>query len=145
MAIEPKTPRKRAIKKSTMSKRKGSNAEAGVPDKDANTDVAVVTEAGFTEPAEPAAPKTRKKAAVPVPLFQAPTPEKAPAKARKATAKPAKEDTEKEAPVSEKSDSDSDSSDSPSSDSESRSSRNRRRRRGGRGRRKPNGAEGSDE
>jgi len=139
MAIEPKTPRKR------VSKPKTSKKKAGVPGEVESADVAVVTEAGFTEPAEPAAPKTRKKAAVPVPLFQAPTPEKAPAKARKATAKPAKEEVEKEAPVSEKSDSDSDSSESPSSDSESRSSRNRRRRRGGRGRRKPNGAEGSDE
>ncbi|MBP6147989.1 MAG: ribonuclease E/G, partial [Candidatus Planktophila sp.] len=133
MAIEPKTPRKRAVKKSTKKSLSGS-AESAV------TEVPIVTEAP-----EVTAPKTRKKAAVPVPLFQAPTPEKAPAKARKATAKPAKEEVEKEAPVSEKSDSDSDSSDSPSSDSESRSSRNRRRRRGGRGRRKPNGAEGSDE
>jgi Rne/Rng family ribonuclease len=133
MAIEPKTPRKRAVKKSTKKSLSGS-AESAV------TEVPIVTEAP-----EVTAPKTRKKAAVPVPLFQAPTPEKAPAKARKATAKPAKEEVEKEAPVSEKSDSDSDSSDSPSSDSESRSSRNRRRRRGGRGRRKPNGAEGADE
>ncbi|MBP7903013.1 MAG: Rne/Rng family ribonuclease [Candidatus Planktophila sp.] len=133
MAIEPKTPRKRAVKKSTKKSLSGS-AESAV------TEVPIVTEAP-----EVTAPKTRKKAAVPVPLFQAPTPEKAPAKARKATAKPAKEEVEKEAPVSDKSDSDSDSSDSPSSDSESRSSRNRRRRRGGRGRRKPNGAEGSDE
>jgi hypothetical protein len=144
MAIEPKTPRKRAI----MSKPKTSKKKAGVPGEVETADVAVVTNAGFTEPAEPAAPKTRKKAAVPVPLFQAPTPEKAPAKARKATAKPASTKTtgevvEKEAPVSESND--SDSNDSPTSDSESRSSRNRRRRRGGRGRRKPNGAEGADD
>jgi ribonuclease E len=141
MAIEPKTPRKRAVKKS-ISKRKDSTAEAEVPGKDPSADVASVTQAGFTEPAEPAAPKTRKKAAVPVPLFQAPTPEKAPAKARKATAKPVKETVEKEVPVSESND--SDSQDSPASESESRSSRNRRRRRGGRGRRKPNGVEGVD-
>jgi Rne/Rng family ribonuclease len=138
MAIEPKTPRKRAVKKSAK--------KAGVPGKDTSADVAVVTSTGFTEPAEPAAPKTRKKAAVPVPLFQAPTPEKAPAKARKATAKSpaAKADVEaveKEAPVSES----ADSQDSEASDSESRSSRNRRRRRGGRGRRKPNGIEGADD
>ena len=131
MAIEPKTPRKRAVKKSTKKSLSGS-AESAV------TEVPIVTEAP-----EAAAPKSRKKAAVPVPLFQAPTPEKAPAKTRKASAKPAKEDAEKEAPSSEGND--SDSSDSPTSDSESRSSRNRRRRRGGRGRRKPNGAEGSDE
>ncbi|CAN2212215.1 CafA Ribonucleases G and E [Candidatus Nanopelagicaceae bacterium] len=134
MAIEPKTPRKRAVKKSAK--------KAGVPSVVEAENTAVVTETGFTEPAEPAAPKTRKKAAVPVPLFQAPTPDKAPAKARKATAKPAKEAVEKDAPVAESSD--SDSQDSPSSDSESRSSRNRRRRRGGRGRRKPNGAEGEE-
>ena len=131
MAIEPKTPRKRAVKKSTKKSLSGS-AESAV------TEVPIVTEAS-----EAAAPKSRKKAVVPVPLFQAPTPEKAPAKTRKASAKPAKEDAEKEAPSSESND--SDSSDSPTSDSESRSSRNRRRRRGGRGRRKPNGAEGSDE
>ena len=136
MAIEPKTPRKR------VSKPKSSKKKAGVPGEVETADAAVVTEAGFTEPAEPAAPKSRKKAAVPVPLFQAPTPEKAPAKARKATAKPAKEVVEKEAPVSESND--SDSHDSSASDSESRSSRNRRRRRGGRGRRKPNGVEGEE-
>ena len=139
MAIEPKTPRKRAIKKSSMSKRKGSNAEAGVPAEVETAVVAVVTDAGFTEPAE-AAPKTRKKAAVPVPVFQAPVADKAPARARKATAKVAKEDASDAAPVDV-----SDSSDSGSdSDSESRSSRNRRRRRGGRGRRKPNGVEGEE-
>ena len=97
MAIEPKTPRKRAIKKSSMSKRKGSNAEAGVPAEVETAVVAVVTDAGFTEPAE-AAPKTRKKAAVPVPVFQAPVADKAPARARKATAKVAKEDASDAAP-----------------------------------------------
>jgi ribonuclease E len=130
MAIEPKTPRKRAVKKSS---KKSLSTSAEAPE------TAVVTDAGFTEPAEPAAPKTRKKAAVPVPLFQAPTPEKAPAKARKATAKVAKEEPTVEAEVASNGpDSESDS------DSDSRSSRNRRRRRGGRGRRKPNGAEGSE-
>jgi Rne/Rng family ribonuclease len=131
MAIEPKTPRKRAVKKSSKKSLSGT-AESAV------TDVPIVTEAP-----EAAAPKTRKKAAVPVPLFQAPTPEKAPAKARKATAKPAKEVVEKEAPAAESKE--SESTDSPASDSESRSSRNRRRRRGGRGRRKPNGVEGADD
>jgi Rne/Rng family ribonuclease len=139
MAIEPKTPRKRAVKKSSMSKRKNSNAEAGVPGEVEVTDVAVVTEAGFTEVAG-ATPKTRKKAAVPVPIFQAPVSDKAPAKARKASAKPAKEVEDKEdvAPAV------ASDSDSAEGDSESRSSRNRRRRRGGRGRRKPNGVEGEE-
>ena len=125
MAIEPKTPRKRAVKKSSKKSLSGS-AEAAV------------TEAGFTEPAEPAAPKTRKKAAVPVPLFQAPTPDKAPAKSRKAPAKAAKEEASEDNSV------ESNDSGDLASDSESRSSRNRRRRRGGRGRRKPNGVEGEE-
>jgi Rne/Rng family ribonuclease len=133
MAIEPKTPRKRAVKKS-------SKKSLGTVEETPSAGAAV-TETGFTEPAEPAAPKTRKKAAVPVPVFQAPAADKAPAKARKATDKPAKEAVVKE---SDTEGSDSDSQDSPSSDSESRSSRNRRRRRGGRGRRKPNGVEGEE-
>ena len=64
MAIEPKTPRKR------VSKPKISKKKAGVPGEVETADAAVVTETGFTEVAE-AAPKTRKKAAVPVPVFQA--------------------------------------------------------------------------
>ena len=134
MAIEPKTPRKRAIKKSSkkslsgtaesaVSEPKDVTAVAGVPDQVATSDVA-------------SAPKTRKKAAVPVPVFQAPLEDKAPARVRKATAKVAKEEPlEDKEPVAQ------DSTES-SSDSESRSSRNRRRRRGGRGRRKPNGVDG---
>lgn len=134
MAIEPKTPRKRAIKKSSkkslsgtaesaVSEPKDVTAVAGVPDQVATSDVASV-------------PKTRKKAAVPVPVFQAPLEDKAPARVRKATAKVAKEEPlEDKEPVAQ------DSTES-SSDSESRSSRNRRRRRGGRGRRKPNGVDG---
>ncbi|MFM6841909.1 MAG: Rne/Rng family ribonuclease [Candidatus Planktophila sp.] len=130
MAIEPKTPRKKAVKKSSkktlapVSDSEKVTEVAGVPDQVETTEVA-------------SAPKTRKKAAaVPVPVFQAPTPDKAPAKTRKATAKVAKEEPlEDKEPVAQ---------DSPesTSDSESRSSRNRRRRRGGRGRRKPNGVEG---
>ncbi len=126
MAIEPKTPRKRAIKKSAKKSLSGT-AISEV------TDVPMTVEA----PAE-AAPKTRKKAAVPVPVFQAPVADKAPARARKATTKVAKEEPSEE-PTSES----NDSADS-ASDSEGRSSRNRRRRRGGRGRRKPNGVEGEE-
>jgi Rne/Rng family ribonuclease len=130
MAIEPKTPRKRAVKKSSkkslapMSEPENLIEVAGVPNQVETTDVA-------------SAPKTRKKAAaVPVPVFQAPTPDKAPAKARKATAKAAKDE-----PLEDKEPLAQDSTES-SPDSESRSSRNRRRRRGGRGRRKPNGVDG---
>ncbi len=138
MAIEPKTPRKRVSKPKTTKKK------AGVPGEVETADAAVVTETGFTEVAE-AAPKTRKKAAVPVPVFQAPVADKAPARARKASAKPAKDIEDKEINASvASSDSDSSDSDSNEKDSESRSSRNRRRRRGGRGRRKPNGVEGEE-
>jgi ribonuclease E len=133
MAIEPKTPRKRAVKKSSKKSLSGT-ATSEV------TDVPMTVEA----PAE-AAPKTRKKAAVPVPVFQAPVADKAPARARKASAKPAKDVEDKEVnTAAASSDSDSFDSDSTEKDSESRSSRNRRRRRGGRGRRKPNGVEGEE-
>ena len=129
MAIEPKTPRKRAVKKSAPKAKVESES----------TELPKVSEVTQTSDAVAAAPKSRKKAAVPVPVFQAPVADKAPAKARKATAKPAKEDVEVEAPSDAPS-----ASDSSESDSESRSSRNRRRRRGGRGRRKPNGVEGEE-
>jgi Rne/Rng family ribonuclease len=127
-----------------VSKPKTTKKKAGVPGEVETADAAVVTETGFTEVAE-AAPKTRKKAAVPVPVFQAPVADKAPARARKASAKPAKDIEDKEINASvASSDSDSSDSDSNEKDSESRSSRNRRRRRGGRGRRKPNGVEGEE-
>ena len=105
MAIEPKTPRKRAVKKTS------AKAEATTTD--------VISE----EPKK----ATRKKAAVPVPVFQA-APDKPVAKAprKKAEAAPAAD-----APAAES-----------ASDNSDRPDRNRRRRRGGRGRRKP-GAEGA--
>ena len=126
MAIEPKSPRKRAVKK---SKSKETSAE--------------VTEAVTTE--SETTPKTRKKAAaIPVPIFQAaPVDAVAPKRAKKSAAKLATKDSEK----SEGSDESASSADSE--DSDSRGGRNRRRRRGGRGRRKPQGdgvdsQEGSD-
>jgi ribonuclease E len=112
MAIEPKTPRKRAVKK--------ASAKADAP----------VTETAVTEEKK----STRKKAAaIPVPIFQA-APEK-PA----AAAKPRKKAAEKNevAEVAEK----PAAAESQSADSEERANRNRRRRRGGRGRRKPGAAE----
>lgn len=121
MAIEPKTPRKRVVKKSAK-KVKGEEIAGDAPV------VEVVTE-------EAPAPKTRKKAAVPVPVFQAPVAEKAPAKSRKRVAKSV------EVESSDESGSPEGDTGEGSSDSESRSSRNRRRRRGGRGRRKPQGGE----
>jgi ribonuclease E len=117
MAIEPKTPRKRAVKKAS------AKADAPV------TEVPAVTEEKKT---------TRKKAAaIPVPVFQA-APEK-PA----AAAKPRKKAAEKKevAEVVEK----PAAAESAAGDSEERGNRNRRRRRGGRGRRKPGSAEGATE
>ena len=115
MAIEPKTPRKRAVKKAS------AQAEAAV------TETPTVTEEKKT---------TRKKAAaIPVPIFQA-APEKP------AAAKPRKKAAEKKevAEVVEK----PAAAESQSGDSEERGNRNRRRRRGGRGRRKPGAAEGAN-
>ena len=102
MAIEPKTPRKRAVKKAS------AKAEAAV------------TEVNSEEPKK----TTRKKAAVPVPIFQA-APDKPVAKAPRKKAEVA-EAPKAEAPASES-----------AADGADRPDRNRRRRRGGRGRRKP--------
>jgi len=113
MAIEPKSPRKRAVKKS-------SKKSLGVPTVDTTESAAAETET---------APKSRKKAAaIPVPVFQAaPADAVAPKRAAKSAKKqtPTKESAE---PVA---------TDADSEDSDSRAGRNRRRRRGGRGRRKP--------
>ena len=117
MAIEPKSPRKRAVKKS-------SKKSLGVPTVDTTADAAE-SAASETE----VAPKSRKKAAaIPVPVFQAaPADAVAPKRAAKVAKKqaPTKESAE---PVA---------TDADSEDSDSRTGRNRRRRRGGRGRRKP--------
>ena len=113
MAIEPKTPRKRAVKK--------ASAKADAP-------VTEVTEEKKT---------TRKKAAaIPVPIFQA-APEK-PAAKKETVSKPAKKAAAKKdgaepKEVTEK----AATTEGGASDSEERGNRNRRRRRGGRGRRKP--------
>ncbi len=109
MAIEPKSPRKRAVKKSKS--------------KDAAVEV---TETQVTD--GEAAPKSRKKApSVPVPIFQAaPVDAVAPKRAKKAAAKT--EDAEETSAPS-----------ADGEDSDSRGGRNRRRRRGGRGRRKTQG------
>ena len=101
MAIEPKTPRKRAVKKASAK--------------------AVVAEVTIEEPKK----ATRKKAAVPVPVFQA-APDKPVAKAPRKKAEPAQAP---KAEATEPGESTAESAD--------RADRNRRRRRGGRGRRKP--------
>jgi ribonuclease E len=120
MAIEPKTPRKRAVKKAS------AKADAPVID---------VTEEKKT---------TRKKAAaIPVPIFQA-APEK-PAAKKETVSKPAKKaaakkDSSEPKEVAEK----TATTEGGASDSEERGNRNRRRRRGGRGRRKPGSADATN-
>jgi ribonuclease E len=125
MAIEPKSPRKRAVKK---SKAKSGSETA---------EVTAVAPAVDTE----AAPKTRKRAAaIPVPIFQAAEATDAPAKApRRAKAKSGEEKAAAEDSTPAV------SAAGDESDSDPRN-RNRRRRRGGRGRRRPQGegAEGQD-
>lgn len=128
MAIEPKSPRKRAVKK---SKPKAGSETA---------EVSVVTPVSEGE----AAPKTRKRAAaIPVPIFQAAEATDAPAKApRRAKAKSGEEkaDSVDATPAVSAGGSSGDDSDLDPRN------RNRRRRRGGRGRRRPQGddAEGQD-
>jgi ribonuclease E len=118
MAIEPKTPRKRAVKK--------ASAKADAP---------------VTEVAEEKKTTRKKTAAVPVPIFQA-APEKPAAKKETAT-KPVKKTADKKAATKADSAEPKEvaekvvTTESGAADSEDRSSRNRRRRRGGRGRRKP--------
>jgi ribonuclease E len=130
MAIEPKSPRKRAVKK--IGKKKSVPGENSTDVID--TPVDEVTET-----------KSKKKApSIPVPIFQAAPEEKAPKSAPKSVKKSVAKAEATEAAAESKS-GDADGSDS-SEDSDSRAGRNRRRRRGGRGRRKPqtDGAEGSD-
>jgi ribonuclease E len=118
MAIEPKTPRKRAVKK--------ASAKADAP---------------VTEVAEEKKTTRKKTAAVPVPIFQA-APEKPAAKKETAT-KPVKKAADKKATAKADSAEPKEvaekvaTTEVGAADSEDRSSRNRRRRRGGRGRRKP--------
>jgi len=122
MAIEPKSPRKRAVKK--VSKKKSLAADTS-------------TEVVDSPAAEVTDTKSKKKApAIPVPIFQAAPEEKAPKAARKNTAKAKSDESALEVSVATDGGSSSDEEDS-------RGGRNRRRRRGGRGRRKPN-AEGVD-
>ena len=124
MAIEPKSPRKRAVKK--VSKKKAAEQEASV-----DTTPAVEATEG----------KSKKKVpSIPVPIFQAAPTEKAPKASAKKSAKKAEPESEVEEKVATSSTS-SDSADGE--DSDARGGRNRRRRRGGRGRRKP-GSDGAE-
>ena len=110
MAIEPKTPRKRAVKK-----------------------VSAKAEAPVTEAVEEKKTTRKKTAAIPVPIFQA-APEKPAAKKEAADSKPRKKTADKKDSAEQTT---KPSSDTEGSESEDRANRNRRRRRGGRGRRKP--------
>jgi ribonuclease E len=116
MAIEPKTPRKRAVKK--------SSAKADAP---------------VTEVAEEKKTTRKKAAAIPVPIFQA-APEK-PAAKKESVSKPVKKAADKKAPSKSDNAEPKEATEKvvagEASDSEERGNRNRRRRRGGRGRRKP--------
>jgi Rne/Rng family ribonuclease len=120
MAIEPKSPRKRAVKKSKS--------------KETSPDVAIDATSQ-----EDTTPKTRKKAAaIPVPIFQAaPIDAVAPKRAKKSAVKSEAKSTSKDSKESEGSEEITSPADSE--DLDSRGGRNRRRRRGGRGRRKPQG------
>jgi ribonuclease E len=130
MAIEPKSPRKRAVKK--IGKKKSVPGESAMETND--TPVAEATEE-----------KSKKKSpAIPVPIFQAAPEEKAPKSAPKSAKKSIAKAESADASAESKS-ADGEGSDA-AEDSDSRANRNRRRRRGGRGRRKPqaDGVEGSD-
>ena len=115
MAIEPKTPRKRAVKKAT-----------------AKVETPVVQDAEVKK-------ATRKKAAaVPVPVFQAA------AQLPATESKPRKKAVVKETVKKEVAES-KPAVESVSEDAEDRANRNRRRRRGGRGRRKPGATDAIDD
>jgi len=114
MAIEPKTPRKRAVKK--VSAKEVSSA--------------VDSDSADTK-------KTPRKKSVPVPVFQAaPATPAVSSKARK------KSDDGENKTDALKKDNSTTRSATTTDDSEDRGNRNKRRRRGGRGRRKPGSADG---
>ena len=120
MAPEPKKSRKRTVKK--------------VAEKSEQVEKASTKKVEEAEPAAEAAPKrTKKAAAIPVPLFQAAPEVVAPKKStKKAAAKPAaKEEASESEGASDGASSQSDDSSSENSESPRR---NRNRRRGGRGR-----------
>ena len=121
MAIEPKSPRKRAVKKSKGKSKVEESTSEAAPEVTASEEA----------PTSAAKAGAKKTAAIPVPIFQA-ADVVAPPRARKSSAK--KAEAEKPAASEEVTNDDSD-------DSDSRGGRNRRRRRGGRGRRKPQGDE----
>ena len=128
MAIEPKSPRKRAAKKSKSKSKVDESLDS--------TDAVVAI--------EDSPKRTRKAAAIPVPIFQA-ADAVAPKRAKKASV--AKSAAGDEDSATKSSDGESAVNfDAEDSDSRSGRNRNRNRRRGGRGRRKgaSDGAEPQD-
>ena len=125
MAIEPKSPRKRAVKKSSKK-----SLSAGATPEPIESAV---------EATEAAPKRSKKAAAIPVPIFQAAPVEAAPKKAVKSSPKKSAAKTAQSDKAVDVEEISTPASESDSDDSESRGNRNRRRRRGGRGRRKPNG------
>ena len=121
MAIEPKSPRKRAVKKSKGKSKVEESTSEAAPEVTASEEA----------PTRAAKSSAKKSAAIPVPIFQA-ADVVAPPRARKSSAKKA---------VAEKPDAVEEVTSDDGDDSDSRGGRNRRRRRGGRGRRKPQGDE----
>ena len=120
MAIEPKSPRKRAVKK-----------VASAPTSSADSSV---------EPTLKKAPAKKKvaAAAIPVPIFQAAPTEAKPAKVSRAKVAPVEEaPAEKKAPARKK----VAAPEVESADESDAATRGRRRRRGGRGRRRPGSTE----
>ena len=121
MAIEPKSPRKRAVKKS-KGKSKVEEASAESSPEPSEVSAAPATKSG-----------AKKAAAIPVPIFQAAEVVAQP-RAAKSGAKKA---------VAEKSVAEDEPQSSENDESDSKGGRSRRRRRGGRGRRKSQGDENS--
>jgi ribonuclease E len=113
MAIEPKSPRKRAVKKSS---KKSLSTETVSESTDTATEEVQTTK------------RAKKAASIPVPIFQAAPVEAVAPKRAKKNAKSAESNETEEVSIP-----------SDSEDSEGRGGRNRRRRRGGRGRRKTGG------
>jgi Rne/Rng family ribonuclease len=131
MAPEPKGGRKRATKKTAA--RVETPAETKVLQE-------VIDSAPVVDAEEK--PKRAKKAAVPVPVFQAAPIAEKPAKATKSEKAPVKKVAKKAAPSTK--DEDLSEGSAPANDDSPESAERRRRRRGGRGRRRPGDRTDSD-
>ena len=122
MAIEPKSPRKRAVKKS-KGKSKVEEASAESSPEPSEVSAAPATKSG-----------AKKAAAIPVPIFQA----------AEVVAQPRAAKSGAKKVVAEKLVAEDEPQSSENDESDSKGGRSRRRRRGGRGRRKSQGDENSN-